>query len=300
MTAAIHVERLTKTIPVGFLGRPRTLLSDLSFVVRQGSAVAFVGPNGAGKSTTMRHLIGGSRPTSGTVRVFDEDPARPSARRNFGYLPDSPALPPHLSARETLEVHARLAGAETDLGLLERVGLSTTSKAVTRTFSKGMQTRLGIALALIGGPPLLLLDEPMSGLDPVGRREVRDLIRDVHQAGKTILFSTHVLADVETLCDDVIVINGGHLVFSGTILEAMGESRARLIFVAGAADESVLKSFGTVSRHGDQWALAVDVDDPFAIVAALQAKGVRVNEVRRESPRLEDRVLHLLNQGTAA
>lgn len=296
---AVDVEHLSKVIRVGFVARPRTLLKDVSFSVADQAAVAFIGPNGAGKSTTMRHLIGGSHPSSGTVRVFGNDPALAATRRAFGYLPDLPALPPQLTARETLELHAHLAGVAPEIALLDQVGLSARTKTATRTFSKGMQTRLGLALALIGNPRLLFLDEPMSGLDPVGRREVHELIRAQHSAGKTIFFSTHVLADVETLCDSVVVINEGRVVFCGTIAEAMGANRSRAIFVAGTTDEALLQGLGAVDREGDQWRVVVDVDDPFAIVASLRAKGVSVNEVRRRTPRLEDRVLELLGQRSA-
>ena len=296
---AIDVTHLSKVVPVGFFGRPQPLLHDVSFAVAERATVAFVGPNGAGKSTTLRHLIGGSRPTSGTVRVFGKDPALPSVRRAFGYLPDVPALPPQLTAAEALHLHARLTGVATNDTLLEAVGLSAKTSKAIRTFSKGMQTRLGSALALVGNPPLLLLDEPMSGLDPIGRREMRELIRAQHAAGKTIFFSTHVLSDVDTLCDSVVVIDKGRVLWSGGVSDALGASRARIIAVPGTTDEGLLQQFAPTERQGDQLTILVDVEDPFAVVAALRARGVIVNEVRRQTPRLEDHVLQLLARGNA-
>lgn len=296
---AIEVEKLTKVIVSEFRRQKKTLLHGINFSVDEGAMVGFVGPNGAGKSTTLRHLIGGTRPTSGTARIFGNDPCDAATRRALGYLPDIPALAGNLTASETLRLHAALIGVPVDLTLLERVGLEAEPKARTRSYSKGMMTRLGLALALAGRPRLLLLDEPMSGLDPVGRRGVRDLLREEHKAGTTIFFSSHVLSDVESLCHDVVVLNRGHILYSGAVAAAIGPERpARVIVVVGSTSLELLAKHGTVERWGDELAVTVG-EDPFAVAADLGRQGVKVLEIRRPSTRLEDSIVHLM-KGDAA
>ena len=203
------IEHLCRDVPHGFLGRKLRLLNDLSFEVGAGQTVGFVGRNGAGKTTTIRTIVGLSKPTSGKVQVYGGLPSDANIRRQVGYLPESVLLPGSLTVVEVLRLHASLAGVGVDerASLLE-VDLLDVRNRLVRDLSKGMQTRLGLALVFLPKPKLLVLDEPMSGLDPVGRELVRDLLRRNASEGVSTLFSSHVLSDVEALSDRVVVIDG--------------------------------------------------------------------------------------------
>ena len=289
---ALDVEDLVKDVPVGFLGRPKRLLHGLTFSVAEGTVVGFVGQNGAGKSTTIRHLIGSGRPTSGSVRLFGVDPTMPAARTSLGYLPDQPALPRTLTAREVIALHTVLHGAKAKPDdLLARLGLADAADVRVQAMSKGMQTRLGLAIALIGAPRLLVLDEPMSGLDPLGRRLVRDVVKEQAAQGTTIFFSSHVLSDIEALCSHVVIIDKGRLVFQGTA-DAFTDDvdfPARIVF-AGRPPPELLAQHGRVVDHDE---LETD-HDPLDVAVALRAAGVVVREVRLQRRPLEDRLIDLL------
>jgi ABC-2 type transport system ATP-binding protein len=214
----LRTEGLTKVFDVGFVKR-RTVraVDDLSLSVEEGEIFGFVGPNGAGKTTTIKMLMGLIHPTRGRAFIFDAPiPSRRSKAR-IGYLPEHPAWYEFLTGREALEFFAGLSEVPANQRrgrceeLLALVGLADAGEMQLRKYSKGMQQRLGIAQALVGDPAFVVLDEPMSGLDPIGRREVRDLIQELKRRGKTVFFSTHILPDVEMLCDRVGVIIGGKL-----------------------------------------------------------------------------------------
>src|SRR5271168_665954 len=199
-TPASEILGLTKDFPVGFWRkRMRRSLDNLSFQVDEGEVFGFLGPNGAGKTTTMKLLMGLIFPTSGTARVRGRSIDDVEMHREIGYLPEQPYFYDYLTARERLEK------------FLERVGLSAAGDVQLRKFSKGMLQRAGIAQAILHDPPVVILDEPMSGLDPVGRREVRDIILELKKQGRTVFFSTHILSDAEMLCDRVAVLAGGKL-----------------------------------------------------------------------------------------
>src|SRR5687768_4711582 len=194
----------------------------LSLTVPRGSVVAFVGPNGAGKTTTIHTLLGFLKPTGGQVRVFGEAPG-PAAAPRIGYQPEIFYTYPFYSAREALRFYGQLAGmssASLDAvipGLLDRMGLTDAGKRPISSYSKGMTQRLGLAQALLHDPELLILDEPTSGLDPEGRRLVLDIIREEKARGRTILLSSHILADVERICDDVVMVAKGRVAFAESI-----------------------------------------------------------------------------------
>jgi ABC-2 type transport system ATP-binding protein len=294
VTDAITLHGLTKTVPVGFWGRKVTILQDVSLTVRAGVTVGFVGGNGAGKSTTIKHVIGGARPTAGEVRVFGADPRLPAARRRFGYMPELPNLPPTLTPMEMMRLHARLYGEVARMRqeeLLELVGLSDRARQRVGSFSKGQQTRLALALALLHDPELLILDEPMSGLDPVGRQLVRRILREEAAAGRTIFFSSHVLADVEALCQEVAVIDKGRLVYSGPAEDAIGATIGAWTLRIRTADGAPPPGTRDARREGDT--LVVVVDDPDGVGAAqrLQAGGAVVLALEPLRPSLEERLL---------
>jgi ABC-2 type transport system ATP-binding protein len=225
---AVETTDLTKDYRLGFFRkRPKRALDGLNLQVEAGEVFGLLGPNGAGKTTTLKLLLGLIFPTRGTARILGKGSGDVSARSQIGYLPENPYFYVHLTAREFLNYVAELFGLTRDerrrrVGqLLERVGLESSRDVPLGKFSKGMVQRVGIAQALINDPQLIFLDEPMSGLDPLGRREVRDLILDLRKQGKTVFFSTHILSDAETLCSRVAILNRGRLQGCGDLRDIL-------------------------------------------------------------------------------
>lgn len=225
----VQTEQLSKIFRVGFWGKRVTAVDGLSLEVRRGEVFGFLGPNGAGKTTTIKMLMGLIYPTSGTARLFGRDLGDPQTKARLGFLPESPYFYDYLTSREFLGFYGHLFGlwgAVLDKRvdeLLELVGMTHAKDLQLRKFSKGMLQRVGIAQALINDPELVVLDEPMSGLDPIGRKEVRDLILRLKESGKTVLFSSHILHDAEVLCDRVAMILKGRLVACGRVTDLLDQ-----------------------------------------------------------------------------
>jgi ABC-2 type transport system ATP-binding protein len=219
----IKVDRLGKVFRQGFWMRKVEAVKDVSFEVRAGQIYGFLGPNGAGKTTTIKILTGLIAPTRGTATVFGHSVPSPQAMQRVGFLPENPYVYPYLSPREFVEMSARLSGLsrrdarKRTEEMLDTVRILYAADRQVRRLSKGMLQRTGLAAALVADPELLILDEPMSGLDPVGRKEVRDLILQERARGRTIFFSTHILSDVEMLCNHVTILRRGEVVVSGEI-----------------------------------------------------------------------------------
>jgi ABC-2 type transport system ATP-binding protein len=230
MARALDIRGLAKTYRTGFRRRVVEALKGLDLAVEEGAIFGFVGPNGAGKSTTIKLLVGLCAPTRGTAEIFGRPISDARCRDAIGYLPENPAFHDFLRPLEVLELLGRLSGLSgPDLRRraeekLELVGLSHARDLTVRKFSKGMVQRLGLAQAILHDPPLLILDEPMSGLDPMGRKDVRDLILELRRRGKTIFFSTHILNDVEAICDRVGMVMGGRLVREGALNQLLDGS----------------------------------------------------------------------------
>ena len=216
--AAIEILDLEKTYLVGFWRkRPKVALRALRLTIAEGEVFGFLGPNGAGKTTTLKLLMGLVFPTSGSARILGREMDDPEVKSQIGFLPEQPYFYDHLTARELLNYYGQLSGVPAKgrsarvEQMLGRVGLADAAGIQLRKFSKGMLQRVGLAQAILHDPKLVFLDEPMSGLDPMGRREVRDLIQQLRSEGKTVFFSTHILSDAEALCDRVGVIHQGEL-----------------------------------------------------------------------------------------
>jgi ABC-2 type transport system ATP-binding protein len=221
----VQIENIRKVFRVGFWGRRVTAVDQLSLDVRRGEVFGFLGPNGAGKTTTIKMLMGLIYPTSGQARIFGHPVGDPAAKAKLGFLPESPYFYDYLTSQEFLSFYGHLFGLwgaalnkRVD-ELLDLVGMTHARDLQLRKFSKGMLQRVGIAQALINDPELVVLDEPMSGLDPIGRKEVRDLIFRLKESGKTVMFSSHILHDAELLCDRVAMIMKGRLVACGQVSE---------------------------------------------------------------------------------
>jgi ABC-2 type transport system ATP-binding protein len=246
MAAVIEIENLVKTFQVGFWKkRPVLALDNLCLKVEQGEIFGFLGPNGAGKTTTLKILMDLLRPTSGATRILGEPSGSVPMKRRIGYLPENPYFYDYLTAAELLTYVGRLFGIrQSELGtrvreLLRRVGLEGARNQQLRKFSKGMVQRIGIAQALINHPEVVFLDEPMSGLDPLGRREVREVIRSLKDRGTTVFFSSHILPDVEQICDRVAIMNQGRLRETGPLNEILKVRMEGHEIILSSSDERI-------------------------------------------------------------
>jgi ABC-2 type transport system ATP-binding protein len=297
-TPAIRTDALTKRY-----GEVRAL-DGLTMTVERGEVFGFLGPNGAGKTTAVKLLLGLSRPTSGRAEVLGAPLGDRRTRARVGYLPELFRYQPWLRAREVLALHCELGGlprttwsAEIDaaLGL---VGLADRAADMTGTFSKGMQQRLGLGVALLGRPELVILDEPTSALDPVGRTDVRSIIRSVREAGTTVFLNSHLLTEVERVCDRVAIIDHGRVLEAGRLADFLGEDAVRIEATDLSADAiDRLVSFGPVRRDGD-W-LTIQPIEPERVPDVVQAivrAGGRVHAVDAGRGTLEDRFLALLSR----
>ncbi|HOK08324.1 MAG TPA: ABC transporter ATP-binding protein [Candidatus Hydrogenedens sp.] len=221
-------------------------VKDLTLEIKKGEVFGFLGRNGAGKTTTIKMICGLLLPTSGEVYINNVEATNPEARRTLGYLPEQPYFYEYLTPRETIDFYGRLKGMtskerhEEWLRLEELLQLKTISDIRLKNFSKGMRQKIGFAIALVGNPDLLILDEPMSGLDPVGRKHIRELIQQQREFGKTIFFSSHVLSDVEQLCDRVGVLSRGKLVASGNIRDVLQQEIRKVEVVFKSAPTHVI------------------------------------------------------------
>ncbi len=226
----IDVQGLTKTFTVGFRRRKVEAVKGISFQIHKGEIFGIVGPNGAGKTTTIKIITGLMRQSSGSVTLFGHPASDVTSREKLGYLPEGPYFYEHLKVEELLMYYGQLHGLPKSLvkrradELIERVGLGHARGRPLKKFSKGMRQRAGLAQALINDPELVILDEPQSGLDPTGRKEVRELIFDLKERGKTVVFSSHILPDVEAVCDRVALFHKGELMKLGALHEVMNQN----------------------------------------------------------------------------
>ncbi len=255
--------------------------------VEEGEVFGFLGPNGAGKTTTLKLLMGLIFPTAGTARVLGHSIDDIRMHRDIGYLPEQPYFYDYLTARELLDYYARFSGYEAKerrervARFLERVGLTGAANTQLRKFSKGMLQRAGIAQAIIHDPKVIFLDEPMSGLDPVGRREVRDIIQDLKQQGRTVFFSTHILSDAEMLCDRVAVLVGGKLQGVGAPSDLVSVEVQGMEILFEARDGSALPA----SCHRTSRCNRPALPDAGARVGALRdSRSSAVSRTRESSP----------------
>jgi len=294
---ALEIQDLSKTYSVGFWKkRPRCVLKPLSLSVQQGEVFGYLGPNGAGKTTTLKLLMGLVYPTTGTARIFGRSIDDTSAKLDIGFSPEQPYFYDHLTAQELLEYYGQLSGIPAGErkrragATLARVGLKDIDRLQLRKFSKGMLQRVSLAQAILHDPKFLFLDEPMSGLDPIGRREVRDLIQELKDEGKTVFFSTHILSDAETLCDRVAILNQGELRGIGIVRELLsGAGNDVEIVWHGQVARAELERMGAKVRISGDIAHAVVPEaqlDP--ALDTLRKSNARIESVNPVRPSLED------------
>jgi ABC-2 type transport system ATP-binding protein len=284
----------------------RPAVDDVSLEVGRGEVVGLLGPNGAGKTTVIKMLLGLVRPDAGEAMLLGRPATDPAARARAGYLPELFRYQPWLSAAEVLALHVRLARvdvpASEQRACLSLVGLAERAGDRVGGFSKGMQQRLGLAVALVARPELVILDEPTSALDPLGRADVRDLVLRLKSQGVAVLLNSHLIGEVERVCDRVIILDRGRVVASGTLAELLGqrELRLRLTDLPPAAHER-LAATGEVERDGDWFTVMLPAEDDGAavpdLVRDLAALGVRVHAVEPGRISLEERMLGILRAG---
>jgi ABC-2 type transport system ATP-binding protein len=295
---AIEAENLTKVFKDQLKRKPVVALTGLTLAIEQGEVFGFLGHNGAGKSTAIKLFVNLLFPTSGRATVLGRDVADPAARAQIGYLPENPYLYDHLTAEELLRFGARVSGLSSVAAggeierLLDLVGLTHARTRALRTYSKGMLQRAGLAMALVGNPRVVILDEPMSGLDPFGRRLVADVIRQLRAEGRTVFFSTHILPDVEHLCDRVGIIAGGELRYVGAL--AQGEQRrpdAWTVAVPNLAVslEEEFRSAGiAVNRGARAIDISVDRDTLYVVLERLKKENDGLLSITPKRESLEE------------
>ncbi len=308
----IEARGLRKVYRSRFGSRTVRALDGLDLDVRRGELFGLLGPNGAGKTTTVKILLGLTRSTEGEARLFGIPVANPASRRRVGYLPEGHRFPGYLTAGETLAIFGRMSGMSRASirdridPLLSRVGLSAWRDVRVKKFSKGMTQRLGLAAALVHEPNVLLLDEPTDGVDPVGRREIRDLLRDEASRGRAVLLNSHLLSEIEQTCDRVAVLRGGRVVAQGTIADLTAEtSRYRMTLAsAGPVDESLLASMretgAQVMRVNGHLELSTrDLEQLNAVVDRVRGRGVLLSELAPIRASLEDVFVGLVRPADA-
>jgi len=304
---AITIENARKEYKT-FRGDLRVAVADVSFEVPIGTIHGLLGPNGAGKTTTLKMLLGLVRPTGGTFRILDRDATALGAKQHLGFLPEQPYFSPQLTAAQTMTLYGRLSGMNPDAirgsaaDRLERVGLSGRERTMLSKFSRGMLQRLGIAVSLLGDPSVLVLDEPASGLDPVGQRDVRNLMLDLRNQGTTVLLSSHQLSEVEAVCDGVTILNRGRAAAKGHIddlLNVAGQTSVRVRGSGESLPASVLARVSDVATSGTTSIFSVSDEDVRRVVDDLDDAGWQLVAVSPKRESLEDYFAHLLDEEAA-
>ena len=300
----LRLESVVKTYRDPMTLRPFTAVDGVSLTLERGEIFGLLGPNGAGKTSTIKMILGLTRPTRGLIRIEGRDPWDPDARRKLGYLPENPCFYDHLNAMEYLELVGSLFGIRAKTrraraeALLQRLGLSAHARKPLRKFSKGMTQRVGIAQALLNEPNFLVLDEPMSGLDPIGRSDVKQLLREERERGTTILMTSHVLAETESLCDRVAILHAGRVLEVGTVkgllssvveweigLESLPADRALALRAQGHRADAV----------GARWVVRVGSESSLqGILRELVGAGIKIDSVEPRRESLEDHFVRAL------
>ena len=302
--SVLAIEGLEKSFP-GHLSIGRTrVLAGIDLSVRRGEIYGFLGANGAGKTTTIKVITGLISSDAGRVSILGRPGDRPESRRGVGYLPEQPNFYAYVSGRELLDFQGRLLGIpagprrEEVERLIDEVGMGGRADIPLRKCSKGMIQRIGIAQALLGSPELLILDEPMSGLDPAGRRDVRDLILAQRERGTTIFFSSHILSDAEVLCDRVGILRDGKVIMEGALDGLLRDHQhAWELVVSGAADLAEDRFGRIVSRQGDRVVLHVEGERQLGtVLQALHSEGATLHTVSPQRYTLEERFLDLVER----
>jgi len=303
----LRLESVSKTFRDPMTLKPFQAVRDVTLELERGEIFGLLGPNGAGKTTTIKMILGLARPSTGRVLLDGREPADPASRRRLGYLPENPCFYDHLSPLEYLDLAGSLCGIPAQIRssrakeLLERLGLSAHARKPLRKFSKGMTQRVGLAQALVNEPALLVLDEPMSGLDPVGRAEVKALLREQRARGVTVLMSSHALAETESICNRVGIMKAGTMAEVGTVASLLGSGVREWEVSVDRLPDAVATSLGArdgaIERVGARTVLRIA--EGAALQRALRAlvdAGVFVHSVEARRETLEEHFVRVLGR----
>ena len=310
-SAVIQVENLVKDVRPGLGLRRKRVIDDISFSVQRGEIFGFVGPNGAGKTTTMKILMGLIRASAGRATILGHEVGETAFRNEIGFLPENPAFYDYLTGRELLNFYADLSGVPSEQRrervdlLLSWVGLSGAADQRLRSWSKGMLQRVGIAQALVHDPSVVFLDEPMSGLDPIGRKEIRDLILRLREEGKTVFMNTHILSDMEMICDRVAIIVAGRLRYLGRIEDYLRSERNEVdVTLESVSPEFavMLETRYSVELRGvrDRIEFRLDEKHVGSLLRTALQTGARVVSVTPHRPSLEKVFLTAVEEAAVA
>lgn len=320
MALAIEIKNLTKTYRTLFGLRTVTAVDDLSLSVEEGEVFGFLGPNGAGKTTTIKILLGIVYPTAGKCNLFGEPFTSDSAfapetadsrlKSNIGYLPEGPYFPEFLTGKEVLAFYARLYGLRGNelkdriAKTLKTVGMEYAANRLVQNYSKGMRQRIGLAQALLSDPKLLILDEPTVGLDPIARREIRDLMLELKNQGKTLFVCSHELSEIEMVCDRIGIINRGKLIRYGKLLDLILKERSIEIDVPSLSDDVTkkLETMECIVAKGDGALITIRLSagqDIYAVLDILKSSATELIEVRPQKESLEDLFIRSLKEEAA-
>jgi len=305
MATVLKIENLHKTFKLGFIPKRREILRGVSFSVEAGEIFGYLGPNGAGKTTTLKCVLGLIFPDHGGIEIFGHHHLSLEGKERLGYLPENPYFYDYLTATEFLDFYAQLfqlkkkEKREKIRSLLQRVGLEKAGDLQLRKFSRGMLQRVGLAQALINEPELLFLDEPLGGLDPLGRKEIRDIIVRLKQEGKTVLLCSHILQDIEMICDRVAIVVSGRIISQGTIQELISE---KILFtevtLSGLAFDDLISLGEPLWSRGERIFLKVLHEENIEkLLALVHDKKGKIHSLVPRTETLEDIFVEMVKQG---
>ncbi len=304
MTPALKIENLHKTFSLGFIPKKKQILKGISFSVQEGEIFGYLGPNGAGKTTTLKCILGLIFPDQGVIEIFGKPHLASEAKERVGFLPENPYFYDYLTGFEFLSFYADLFGLKKTekenkiRTLLQAVGLERARNLQLRKFSRGMLQRIGLAQALINDPSLVFLDEPLGGLDPLGRKEIRDIIVGLKRAGKTVFLCSHILQDIEMICDRVAMIVGGRIINQGALSDLISEKVLFTEVIVSGVEKSELERLGEAfSVSGGRVLLKIveerDVEQTLTLV---QSKKGKVHSLIPRTETLEDLFVGMVKQ----
>jgi ABC-2 type transport system ATP-binding protein len=304
MASAIHIENLHKSFRLGFIPKTKKILKGISLSVNQGEIFGYLGPNGAGKTTTIKCILGLIFPNQGEIELFGHHHLSLKARAQIGFLPENPYFYDHLTASEFLYFYSQLFLIKKNerekkiKNLIRVVGLEESANLQLRKFSRGMMQRIGLAQALLNEPSLVILDEPLGGLDPIGRKEIRDIIVCLKEEGKTVFLSSHILQDIEMICDRVAIIVNGEIINQGALQDLISEKILFTEIVISGVDIKELENMGEpFSERGGRTLLKVfkegDVEKVLELVASKKGK---IHSLIPRTETLEDLFVEIVKQ----
>ncbi|MBN2245484.1 MAG: ABC transporter ATP-binding protein [Candidatus Aminicenantes bacterium] len=296
MNTALNIENLHKSFKTGFTLKKKKILKGISLSVEQGEIFGYLGPNGAGKTTTIKCILGLIFPEQGEIKILGYPYLSLQSKERLGFLPENPYFYDYLTAQEFLDFYSRLYHLPSKQTkdkiryLIKLVGLERSTNLQLRKFSKGMLQRIGLAQALVNDPELVILDEPLGGLDPLGRKELRDIIVQLKEEGKTIFLSSHILQDIEMICDKVAIILDGRIVSQGKLQELISEKILFTEIIVSGVDQTDLQPHTTdMSFQGDKIFIKVFQEEKINdILSLIQEKKGKIHSLISRTPTLED------------